>query len=236
MEEYQYSTEEEIFLHKKRLLENSTLKKYSKIYVLLSFISLSLLLFSSLFTIRDSWICSLDYFFNQYNSVCQELRKSVNCRTTLASPIKAEVFLRINNSKLISSVAFCGWDTAVSEIRICFLILSFVSIYIAIKAFNISSPQLCNIFSYCSMFFAILLVITSCFDYIQILDSQNDNYNMCNMRDQFKVRDTYTSEQVNCSYGVFYTTILFSLLSAVLLLISSCFIDKWAKSIPQDDY
>ena len=69
------------------------------------------------------------------------MRHKVNCKTTLAPPIRAEVLLRINNRIRASAYAFCGWDAAVSEIRFCFIILSFFSIYIANQALHNSSKK-----------------------------------------------------------------------------------------------
>ena len=77
--------------------------------------------------------------------ICKELRRAVNCKTTIAPPIRAEVLLNINNTIKASAYAFCGWDTAVSEIRFCFIFLSFISIWYASKAINTSSKKLCEI-------------------------------------------------------------------------------------------
>ncbi len=156
--EFQYNTEDELYLHKKKLIENSKLKTQAKFLTISSFICLLILMIISLITIRDVWVCELDQNNTNQSHICKELRRTVNCKTTVAPPIKAEVLLRINNTIRASAYAFCGWDTAVSEIRFCFIILSFISIYFAFKALSTSSKKLCDIFSYSSLFFAILLV------------------------------------------------------------------------------
>jgi len=107
----------------------------------LTFISLILLTIFSFITIRDTWVCELSEDNDDENHICSSIRREVNCKTTVAPPIKAEVLLRINNKIKASAYAFCGWDTAVSEIRFCFIILSFFSIYIASKAINNSSKK-----------------------------------------------------------------------------------------------
>ena len=236
MENFQYSTEDELYLHKRKLIENSKLKNQSTYLIVASTVCLLILFFISISTVRDVWICELDQNDSNYSHICKELRRTVNCKTTVAPPIKAEVLLRINNKIRASAVAFCGWDTAVSEIRICFIILSFISIYFAWKALLKSSKKIAEIFSYSSLFFAILLLISSVFDYIQILDSKMNNYNLCNLVDEFKVEKNVDSEIMECSFNMFYYTIIFSLLSAIFLLISSQFISAWSKTISKDNY
>jgi hypothetical protein len=111
----------------------------------LTFTSLVILLIISLFTIRDVWVCELDEENKNQSHICKELRRAVNCKTTIAPPIKAEVLLNINNSIRASAYAFCGWDTAVSEIRLCFIFLSFIALYYAAKALTTQSKKLCEI-------------------------------------------------------------------------------------------
>lgn len=236
MENFQYSTEEELFLHKKKLIENSKLKSQSTIMVIVSGICLLILITISISTVRDVWVCELDQNNSNQSHICKELRRAVNCKTTVAPPIRAEVLLRINNTIRASAYAFCGWDTAVSEIRICFVILSFLSIYFAWRALTKSSKKLAEIFSYSSFFFATLLIISSVFDYIQILDSKVNNYNLCNLIDEFKVETNVDSEMMECTYTSFHLTIIFSLLSSISLLTSSQLISNWSKTITKDNY
>jgi hypothetical protein len=99
----------------------------------------------SLYTIRDVWQCELDENNKNQSHICKELRRTVNCKTTIAPPIRAEVLLNINNKIRASAFAFCGWDTAVSEIRFCFIFLSFVSLWYAYRALSSSSKKLCEI-------------------------------------------------------------------------------------------
>jgi hypothetical protein len=236
MENFQYSTEEELYLHKRKLIENSKLKSQSIVLVIITTIFLTILLIISLATVRDVWVCELDQNNQNQSHICKELRRTVNCKTTVAPPIKAEVLLRINNTIRASAYAFCGWDTAVSEIRACFIMLSFLSIYFAWKALTKSSKKIAEIFSYSSLFFAILLIISSIFDYIQILDSKVNNYNLCNLVDEFKVEKNVDSEVMECTFTAFYFTIIFSLLSSIFLLISSQVISSWSKTISKDNY
>ena len=86
------------------------------------------------------------------------------------------------------------------------------------------------------MFFGILLIITSIFDYIQILDSKMNNYNLCNLVDEFKVEKNVDSEVMECSFTIFYSTIISSLISSILLLISSQCISAWSKTVSKDSY
>lgn len=99
----------------------------------------------SLYTIRDVWQCELDEENRNQYHICKELRRSVNCKTTIAPPIRAEVLLNINNTIRASAFAFCGWDTAVSEIRFCFIFLSFISLWYAYRALRSSSKKLAEI-------------------------------------------------------------------------------------------
>jgi hypothetical protein len=236
MESFQYSTEDELYLHKKKLIENSKLKNQSRIFVIITTVCLFILLIISLSTIRDVWVCELDQDNKNSSHICKELRKSVNCKTTIAPPIRAEVILRINNTIKASAFAFCGFDTAVSEIRICFIMLSFLSVYFAWKALSKSSKKMANIFSYSALFFSILLLISSIFDFIQILDSKMNNYNLCNLVDEFKVHSNVDSEVMECTYNLFYSTIVFSIFSAISMLISTHFMTNWAKTISKDNY
>ena len=236
MESFQYSTEDELYLHKKKLIENDKLKSQSIYLVASTTVLLICLLVISILTVRDVWTCELDANDPNYSHLCKELRHSVNCKTTVAPPIKAEVLLRINNKVKASAVAFCGWDTAVSEIRICFIILSFLSVYFAWKALMISSKKQAEIFSYSALFFALLLIISAIFDFIQILDSKMNNYNLCNLIDEFKIEKNVDSEMMECSFNSFYWTIVFSMLSSILLLFSSSTVSDWAKTITKDNY
>lgn len=102
-------------------------------------------MFSTFSTARDYWVCELDQE-NKHNTViCKELRRAVNCKTTIASPIRAEVMLRINNTIKASALAFCGWDTAMSEIRCCFCFLCLIIIYFAWSALKRQSKKLAEI-------------------------------------------------------------------------------------------
>jgi cytochrome bd-type quinol oxidase subunit 2 len=187
MENFQYSTEEELYLMKKKLVENDKLRTQANIFTYVTLGCLILLMVCSMYTIRDEWVCELDQENKNQSHICKELRSAVNCKTTIAPPIRAEVLLRINNTIRASAYAFCGWDTAVSEIRLCFIMLSFISVYFSFKALSRSSKKLAEISSYSAFIFAFLLLISSLFDYIQILDSRVNNYNLCNLRDEFKV-------------------------------------------------
>ena len=104
-----------------------------------------LVLVSTWGTIRDYWICELDENNEHNHLICKELRRAVNCKTTIAPPIRAEVILRINNTIKASALAFCGWDTAISEIRTCFCILSLITIYLAWNAISTQSKKLAEI-------------------------------------------------------------------------------------------
>jgi hypothetical protein len=236
MENFQYSTEDEIYLHKKKLVENSRLRTQSKYLILVTIFFLFILLCLSIFTVRDLWICELDEENQNQTHICRELRKAVNCKTTVAAPIRAEVLLKINNKIKASAFAFCGWDTAISEIRICFIMLSFLSVYYAWRALKKSSKKMANLFSYTAVFFAILLTISSIFDYIQILDSKMNNYNLCNLIDEFKVESNVESERMDCSFHLFYFTIVFSIFSVISLILSSYTVSAWSKTISKDDY
>jgi len=103
------------------------------------------LLITSILTVRDVWVCELDENNKHQSHICKELRNAVNCKTTIAPPIRAEVLLKINNSIRASAYAFCGWDTAMSEIRFCFLMLSFLSIYFTWKALKNSSKRFADL-------------------------------------------------------------------------------------------
>lgn len=112
---------------------------------------------NSFTTIRDFWQCELDENNKDQNHICTELRRAVNCKTTIAPPIKAEVLLRINNRIKASAYVFCGWDPAVSEIRFCFIILCFISIYYAFKALSTLSKKTSEIV-YINIYYLVLLL------------------------------------------------------------------------------
>jgi len=109
--------------------------------MILCFIFLFGLLLTSILTVRDVWVCELDENNKHQSHICKELRNAVNCKTTIAPPIRAEVLLKINNSITASAYAFCGWDTAMSEIRFCFLMLAFLSVYYTWTALQKSSKK-----------------------------------------------------------------------------------------------
>ena len=115
--------------------------------------------------------------------------------------------------------------------------LAFLSIYFAWKALAKSSKKTAEIFSYSSLVFATLLLISAVFDYLQIMDSKNNNYNLCNLIDEFKVEKNVDSEAMDCTYNIlFYSTIVFLYYLLFLLLVSSQIMSNWAKTISKDNY
>lgn len=236
MDNYKYTTEDEIYLHKKKLMENEQLKASSKVILYISLIFLFLLLVISLYTMRDSFICDSP---SAISSICKHLHKNLNCRTTLASPLQVEALLKINNTFKLTSISFCGFDKAISEIRICFIISAITSIYFAFKAITKSNKKLSYLFSYCALFISFLMIISSLFDYISIQDAKNNNFNICHTSDvDITEHKDYTisSEKVHCSFGIFYICSLIEMISGVTLLLGSYSVDMWSKTIQSDDY
>lgn len=57
----------------------------------------------------------------------------MNCRT-VSGPIQAEVMLNVDNEVQASALVQCPWEIAISELRICFALLSLLCTGIGLYA------------------------------------------------------------------------------------------------------
>ena len=150
---------------------------------------LCLLFWFSVSNLRDDFRCDLDEENQHMSHICKELRKHFACKRGVASPLKAEIILNINNSVKASASVSCGWEIAVSEIRISLIIVSFLIMFVGLKAIDQLSRKFTENFSFYCNLLSIVFMVTSFFDLIAIYDSVNDNYSLCNLIDDFKIDD-----------------------------------------------
>jgi len=185
----------------------------------------------SIYSMRDEWICELDSDDPKHDVICRELRKAVNCRTTVASPIRAETNLIINNQVKASSLTVCGWDIASSELRVCFVLVSIACVIVGMNAVKNENKKKAELHAQLALFFGILLLIAGFFDWVAISDSQTNNYSLCNLKDEFTVDKNVQSESMICSYGVYYLTSLATVISGGMMIFSSITVNQWKTTI-----
>jgi len=95
-------------------------------------IMLILTLMCCLWTLRDSFWCS-----GGTEQDCEDIRKKLSCKAMVVSPMWATMQLTIGNDaspdKLDIGV-FCGWETASSQIRICIVLSSIYTSFLAYRS------------------------------------------------------------------------------------------------------
>ena len=55
--------------------------------------------------------------------------------------IKAEVLLNVNNEVKASALAVCPWEIAISELRVCFILLSIICVFVGLFAIRKESKK-----------------------------------------------------------------------------------------------
>lgn len=83
-------------------------------------------------------------------------------------------------------------------------------------------------------FFALLLIISSCFDIVALRSASSENFNFCNLTDEFAVGQGIQGETMECSYFMYYITAYLGFFCAILVIISSVMVRKWKSGLSLD--
>ena len=78
-----------------------------------------------------------------------------------------------------------------------------------------------------------LLVTTACFDFLAVMDSVDDNFTMCSLQHQSKLKD-FTMGSDPCSFMVFYLIALIGVVCGVVVYLSYERMVKFRKVIAID--
>lgn len=194
---------------------------------------LSLLLLVSFIGTGDSWTCELDSGEDRHDYICKELSKAVRCGN-VAGPIQGEILLEIENEVKASAMLVCPWETAISEIRVCFVLLALCSTVIGMLGLINESRKQADLQNNTGPFFALLLIISSSFDLVAIRSANSENFNFCNLSDEFAVGEGIENERMECSYFMYYITAYLGFFCAFLVLICSVMVRKWKSGLSLD--
>ncbi len=148
----------------------------------------------------------------------------MNCRTSAATPVNVELAASRDGQEVTYN-AQCAWDAALSEVRLAFVLLAAVMVYVGYQSYVREDKRRAEIFVYSAMFLAMLLLIAAFFDIVEILDSKDDNENLCGEKGQVFVHENMVIRQFQCSFQRYYIAVVLTFLSAVSLV--SFWDSKW---------
>ncbi|EGR33867.1 hypothetical protein IMG5_034150, partial [Ichthyophthirius multifiliis] len=149
-------------------------------------IALFILLVMSVSGISDVWNCILEKDNHQNKQLCMAVRKKLNCKT-VQGPLNGLISLHTDQNANATAEISCPWQSGISEIRICFILSSIVSIILAALALKKEDKEYSNMHTVSAMFLSVLMIISALFDYISIRNSLINNYNLCNLKEEFFV-------------------------------------------------
>ncbi|CAK75990.1 unnamed protein product (macronuclear) [Paramecium tetraurelia] len=225
MLDIQAKTNKEIWQAKKLLYESDGNTKKSLILNLVALGLLLILLFYSIIGSDDKWTCEIESANNRGHYICVEMRRTMNCKT-ISGPIRSEIFLKVKQDLQASAIIECPWEIAVSEVRLCFILLSISSVLIGIYALRKSNKKYGELSFQIGIAFSVLLLISAYFDYISIKASQINNYNLCNLQEEFSIEEKMKG-QMECSFSFYNFTVFLELACSIALIINSIFINQW---------
>ena len=231
MQRFQQSTEQA-----KRLILEAPDNTRKTIFALLtSLVLLCLLLLLSYLGTGTSWTCELDSNEPSHDYICKELRRAANCRN-LSGPIRTEILLDINSQVKASAMIVCPWENAISELRICFILTSILTVLLGFFAISKESKRQAELHSSSAYFFCLLLAIASTFDLYSIADAETNNYSLCNLVDEFEVAEGVTGERMNCTFRIYEFTAYIGYLAAASVLFAGYQVNQWKSQISAEGF
>lgn len=96
--------------------------------------------------------------------------------------------------------------------------MAFIICYIGYSAYTLERQKRAEVFVYGAIFLAMLLLLSAFFDTVEILDSQDDNENLCNLKGHFTVHEGISMKYYECTFFKYYLTVIMQLLSAGCLV------------------
>ena len=132
---------------------------------------------------------------------------------------------------------FCGWETASSQIRICIVLSTIYTAFLAYRAVINESKSLADRFLHSSQLLTFLLGTTGLFDFLSIYDSQTDNFALCddNMPYDYPIHSTMKSYEMKCYTGLFSLTGLMMIISSVGVYLISIVMKRYRNYISIDN-
>jgi hypothetical protein len=218
---------------KKLILDSPDYTKKAAIVLLIGLIVIFLHLILSFVGTENSWTCELDSTSGNYPSVCKKLVKIASCRS-LTGPLKADVVLDVQSTAKASAEIICPWESAISELRICFDIGGFLVVLIGLAAIIKENRNLADLHINSAYFFGLLISIAAFFDFLAISDSKNNNYSLCNWTEEINLGNGVSREHLECSYILYEFTGYVGVLSSFMVFLSSYMISTWKKHLVLD--
>ena len=160
-----YSTADEKDMESKSVKYAYELKDKAIRFMTYQAFCLSLLLFFSLLTLRDSFTCTGSY------SECDDIRGRLSCKASLVSPISLQFYMNASQSHGAYVSVTCGWETASSQIRICIVLCAIYATYLAYQAAKNENRKSTDSYLQACGFLSFLLGATAMFDLLAIVDS-----------------------------------------------------------------
>lgn len=194
---------------------------------------LAVLLVLSWFASGNSWTCELDNTDVKHAYVCKELRAATSCRS-ISGPIRAEIMLDINSEVKASALVVCPFENAISEIRICYVLASIMSVLIGMMALSSESRKRADMHINSAYFLCALLAIAATFDLFSIWDSEVNNENLCTLTEEFEMEEGVTNEKLACGYTFYYLTAYIGYFAAFAMAVSAHQISKWKSTLTLD--
>ncbi|CAG9314986.1 unnamed protein product [Blepharisma stoltei] len=225
---FQFSTEDA----KRIILEAPDTTRKTAVVL---FITLGLLIGAlafSLYGMTDSWNCELDSSNQTYNSLCHELRGYVGCRN-VKGPLSAEIIINYKGEAKASATMVCPWDNAISELRVCFILVSILSILMGIRSLTTESKKQADMVVQVSYIFSFLLLMASTFDLFAVNDSELNNKDVCTLSGTFEFKNV-ESERLQCGYTFYSMTGFYGYLCGFGLLISALQLRTWKDNLTLD--
>mmetsp|Transcript_27495 Transcript_27495/g.31698 ORF Transcript_27495/g.31698 Transcript_27495/m.31698 type:complete len:237 (+) Transcript_27495:32-742(+) len=236
MKGLQYSTSHEIEEAKRIMFEADDTTRATFFSSIAALLSLVVMLVVSLLGIQESWTCELDSDSAGHAHICPELEKSFSCGRSIAGPIKSEVLLAIGNQVEASAFIVCPWEHAISELRVCFIFVSLMSVLCGLLAIKKENRRYAELHCYSACFFAGLLFIAAFFDYLSVSDSQLDNESYCNNRNEFPVGADVKEGSMVCTFTLYNFTTILGFVSALLMSLSAFMVSSWKSTLTEENF
>lgn len=219
---------------KRLILEAPDTTKRTSVFLLLSLVLLAGGLGLSWVGMGDSWTCELDSSEPTHDFICRDLRRIIGCNN-ISGPVQAEILLNVKGEVKASAYMECSWDHAISELRVCFLLIAGLAVLLGLHALSRESKKDADFFVQASYFFVFLMIMTSTFDIFAVSDSETNNQDVCNLRGAFEMAKGIEGERLQCTYDFYRTTAFYGYLCALSLLVSAVQVKNWTATLSLDD-
>lgn len=159
--------------------------------------------------------------------ICEDFMRNVNCKK-LERPVKGQIVMEDKMGKKTVGEVLCGWENAMTEIRICFDFGCLLAVGTAIAALCKKSRYLAELSLNGSYFFVLLLTVVSLFDYLAVQESKTANFLLCTLDEELD-SNGITTKNLIFSYTLFNFTVFWGFFTSLCLVFTSYLIRAWIK-------